>query len=419
MNLLEKKARREDLLKKLDAIASSDAEMTAAQVTDSKADVAEVNRLSTEIQLSESINTLRLLNPASAIIAGNPAADRATNRRARFTTETVNALAQHFASRGETIPEAIAAFRDRDGGFKLPKFSKEQIASMMDAALYESGSATGGYAVPLEVEGQIIPLAPPEMGIYSLATVIPTTHTLMFPRKATIGTAAAKAESGSSPVSFTGTDPTIEQFTLGAYMTGHPEDISWELLQDLPAFLAFVQADILLSIAVLKEGLFATGSGSGQPQGLIGNTGTGVTGSADNGSTLITDGLTVQGDLNTIYHANAHFLMNRITSIAIRISQKSANLFDPVWTRVGTQDYFYGYPVTYSASMPVPAAAATPVLFGDFAQGYIIGERGGSGVNVKILDQPKAIQGLVTVLGYQRFDGRIRRSEAIQAITCT
>jgi HK97 family phage major capsid protein len=56
-------------------------------------------------------------------------------------------------------------------------------------------------------------------------------------------------------------------------------------------------------------------------------------------------------------------------------------------------------------------------LFGDFKQGYVIGDRGGSGINVKILDQPKATEGILQLLAYRRTDGRIRRAEAIQAIT--
>ena len=76
-----------------------------------------------------------------------------------------------------------------------------------------------------------------------------------------------------------------------------------------------------------------------------------------------------------------------------------------------------GYPVTFSTAMPAIAASATPVLFGDFKQGYVIGDRGGSGINVKILDQPKAIEGILQLIAFRRTDGRVRRSEAIQAIT--
>lgn len=67
--------------------------------------------------------------------------------------------------------------------------------------------------------------------------------------------------------------------------------------------------------------------------------------------------------------------------------------------------------------MPAIAAGNTPILFGDFNQGYVIGDRGGSGINVEILDQPKAVEGILQLLAFRRTDGRVRRSEAIQAIT--
>jgi HK97 family phage major capsid protein len=57
-----------------------------------------------------------------------------------------------------------------------------------------------------------------------------------------------------------------------------------------------------------------------------------------------------------------------------------------------------------------------PILYGDFRAGNMIGVRGGAGINVKILDQPLALQGQLAILAYRRIDSRIRRSEAIQQI---
>jgi HK97 family phage major capsid protein len=109
--------------------------------------------------------------------------------------------------------------------------------------------------------------------------------------------------------------------------------------------------------------------------------------------------------------------MARSTGVALRKAQKQANLFEPVFTRSNGQDYLHGYPVNYSASMPAMALSATPALFGDFNAGYIIGDRGGAGVSLKFLDQIKAPQGKLVLLAFRRTDGRVRRSEAIQAIT--
>ena len=99
-----------------------------------------------------------------------------------------------------------------------------------------------------------------------------------------------------------------------------------------------------------------------------------------------------------------------------------SNLFVPVATvdPDGTERIL-GKPVFFDVNAPTLPTATTagviPILFGDFKAGYLIGIRGGAGINVKILDQPLATQGQLGILAYRRLDGRVRRSEAIQAIT--
>jgi len=121
--------------------------------------------------------------------------------------------------------------------------------------------------------------------------------------------------------------------------------------------------------------------------------------------------------LNAVYHPGASWLMTRTTGVIIRRAQTQANLFSPVWTFQNGKNYLHGYPVEFSASMREAAALATPALFGDFKRAYIIGDRGGSGINIKIFDQPLATAGQIQILSSRRVDGRVRRSEAVQAIT--
>ena len=280
------------------------------------------------------------------------------------------------------------------------------------ASLYEGSDGAGGYAVPIMVDSQIVPLAPPEMGVRKLATIVPTAMDIKIPRKGTFGQASAKAENST----FVEVDPTLEQITLSAYMAGIMETVSWELAQDVPAFQQFAIDDMLTAQLIYEEAKYVTGSGTGEPQALIGNVGAGVTEEPDsNGNLVSIDGtLNLLGTLKSVYHTDAAWLMRRETGVIIRKAQKQANLFGPVWTRVGGQDYLHGYPVEYSASMLLAARGAAPILFGSFKRGYVIGDRGGSGINVKILDQPKAIYGQIVLLAYRRSDGRVRRSEAIQ-----
>jgi HK97 family phage major capsid protein len=130
----------------------------------------------------------------------------------------------------------------------------------------------------------------------------------------------------------------------------------------------------------------------------------------------------VSATLKGVYQAGASWILSRATGLTIRRAQMQTNLFAPVATvdPDGTERIL-GRPVFYDVNAPALPTATTagvvPILFGDFKAGYLIGVRGGAGINVKILDQPEAAQGMVGILAYRRIDAKIRRSEAIQAIT--
>jgi len=284
------------------------------------------------------------------------------------------------------------------------------------AALYEGSNTAGGYAVPTTLMGTVTQLAPQDAAVRKLATVIPTEHDLQFPFQTASGTADLKTESGGSVNVFTGSGPSLGAFKLSAFMAGTANIISLELARDVPSFQTFLNQDVSLDLVNVEENLFVNGSGVGQPQALIGNVGAGVTEEPDASGNLVTINgtLDILDQLKAAYHPNASWLMQRSTSILLRKAQATSNVFEPIFTRSNGQDYLHGYPVEYSAAMPTAARGATPVLFGDFALGYLIGDRGGPGVNVKVLDQSLAAIGQIQILTYRRTDGRVRRPEAIQ-----
>ena len=210
-------------------------------------------------------------------------------------------------------------------------------------------------------------------------------------------------------------------------MVGALRWVSWELMQDVQAFQQFVVDDLLKGQRILEDSLLATGSGTNQPLGVFGNTGTGtgtayeLTGASTDGALLLNSLFDVTSTLSAAYQPNASWIMSRATGLAIRRAQMQANLFAPVATvdADGTERIL-GRPVFYDQNAPAlptaTSAGVLPILYGDFKQGYLIGVRGGAGINVKILDQPQAAQGLLGILAYRRVDGRIRRSEAIQSV---
>lgn len=336
--------------------------------------------------------------------------------------EKANTINKMMSPNGTMLTDGPRKFQTGPTGVQLsedyPSAFGDYIKSggkVMHSALYEGSEAAGGYAVPVVIDDQIVPLAPAEMSVRQLATVIPTTSDILIPTKTAFSVAALKTELSA----FGSTAPTIGQFRLSAFMVGQQNDVSWELVQDVPVFQSFLVQDMILAQQMLEESYYVTGNGSGQPQGLIGNVGAGVTEEPDEAGNLVTISGTLDliGKVNAAYLNNASWLMSRPTSILIRKAQVGANLFIPAWTRVGAQDFLHGFPVSYSADMPTAARGNTPVVFGDFKRGYVIGDRGGSGINVKVLDQPKATQGILTLLTYRRTDGRVRLAEALQGYT--
>jgi HK97 family phage major capsid protein len=401
MNYFELKQQHAHALAKADSILAvaenAKRDLTTAEQSDVDMAMLTVKTLTPQIEAIQSKNTLsdvfKRTGGVGLLGGGNQKSQPTLQRPERnLSADYINAFFQFVAS----------------GGTKL------------EAALYEGSDGAGGFAVPSMVDQLIVPLAVPDLGVRQVAKVIPTTMDIRIPRKGSFGVAGAKAESTGSPTSFPETDPTLEQFTLSAYMVGIVERISWELAQDVSSFQQFAVSDLLQAIAIYDESKLISGSGTGEPQGLIGNTGVGITEAEEDslGNLLSIDAtFDVLGTLKTPYHSNASWLMQRATAVALRKAQKQANLFEPVFVRDGRQDFLDGYPVEYSSAMPSIAAGNTPVLFGSFQDGYVIGDRGGSGINVKILDQPLALQGQIALLAYRRTDGRVRRSEAIQAIT--
>ncbi len=406
MNLQEMIQTRKEVQNQAETLVSVSEQgkrsMSHAETLQYNALMAEHRALSTAISEREKLNTIRSLSPLETLVGeGGPQSKALAGNAGRM-----------FMPKAFLSHDYVNDFHTwlRSGGDK------------MGAALYEGSLPAGGYAVPLEVAGQVVPLAATDRGVREVATVIPTAMDIKVPRQTAFSSATAKAEgTGNGSNLFTESEPTLDQFTLSAFMAGLTHLISWELAEDVPSFQAFAVNDMLLAQSIFEENLFVNGTGTNQAQGLIGNTGAGITGvtaGTDNyASELLDATFDVMGTLKTAYHNNASWLMSRSTSISLRKAQKQANLFEPVFTTSGGKDYLHGRPVVYSTAMPAIAASATPILFGDFAQGYVIGDRGGAGINVKILDQPRATEGLIVLLAYRRTDGRVRRSEAIQAIT--
>ena len=330
---------------------------------------------------------------SNPFIAPTPKAKN--NKKVAFSDEYISAFWNHF--------------RDPSKGISM-------------AALGENGptyvGTDGGYLVPQRTDPTIPALAVNECSARKLSQVIVTDMDIKLPFQATKTVAAAKAESRTTNVPFAGTPPSFNTVTLSAYMAGVQVAATWELLQDVGALESFITADINRGMFNYEENVFINGTGTGQPLGYLNGAAT-----ANSAALGINSILDLTGDLKQAYYSNASFLMNRQVLIALVKSQIAANQFQNfvTWDDDGSARLL-GYPVLFSSAMPTFAASPSTsgaVLFGDFAAGWVIGDRGGSGIQAKVLDQVSAVNGVTIILGYHRTDQRCRIQEAVQLMTVT
>ena len=399
MNTKDLNKRKNELLDQQTAVlnAASEAKrgLTDTEEANFKAQTAEIDSINTMIARYDAINKNRseVNQPTSQVEAPITAKAR----------ETKNAKRKSFSNEySETFYE---------------NFQSILTGRFQNAALGEGGTTDGGYLVPITVDGTIVPLAPQETSLRQLAKVIPTTMDIKLPAQAAKTVAAAKAESRTGNNAFGGTAPTFTQKTLSAFMAGAVVPVTIELAQDVPALQEFLNQDITDGILVYEDNKFVNGSGSGEPEGVL----TGAT-AAQTAALGADAGLDLIAALNPRYYGNASWLMHRQTGINLRKKQIDANQFLPFWTREGNQDFFHGFPVFYSAAVPVYNGAVSPavngkIVFGDFKAGMVIGDRGGSGIAVKVLDQTSILNGILDVLGYRRTDSRVRLAQALQVWT--
>lgn len=456
VSIFEAKKQQAEALHAAEAIlnASGDRGMSKSESEAYDEKMAAYESFGRQIEASEKQNTIRQFfrngKPGPALLGGGeepiglmgPVSVPQPLAETR-TPQYKSALVSFLRTGGKAHTDELMAGADGQGGYHVPGselYTRQRLPNGsavrggMSMATYEgtqgSSDAAGGYAISVPTETLIVPLAMPDLGIFDASMVIPTATDVKIPQAASFGTSALKAESTGTIATFGGTDPTLGQITLSAFMAGALRLASFELLQDVQAFSQFLIDDLLKGQRILEDSLLATGTGNGQAQGVFGNTGTGtgtaynLAGTSADSTTLLDSLFDVVATLRAQYQANAVWVMSRATGLAIRRAQMQANLFAPVFSvdPDGTERIL-GKPVFYDVNAPaLPAttsAGVLPILYGSFKDGYIVGVRGGAGINCKVLDQPWASQGQIGILCYRRLDGRVRRSEAIQSIKIT
>lgn len=291
--------------------------------------------------------------------------------------------------------------------------SKAPLPSVVNA-LQEGTDSEGGYLVPDEYERTLVEALEEENMFRQLAKVIRTSSgDRKIPVVATKGTASWIDEEGA----YTESDDSFGQVSIGAYKAGTMIKVSEELLNDSVFDLeSYIAKEFARRIGAKEEEAFFTGDGSGKPLGILAATGGAETGVTAASSTAVTadELMDLFYSLKSPYRKKAVWVLNDSTIKAVRKLKDSTGqyLWQPSLV-AGTPDTLLGRPMKTSAYMPVIAAGAKTIAFGDFSYYWIADRQGRS---FKRLNELYAANGQVGFLGFQRVDGKLVLSEAVKVL---
>ena len=281
-------------------------------------------------------------------------------------------------------------------------------------ALQIGTDSEGGYLVPDEYERTLVEALEEENIFRRMAKVIKTSSgDRKIPVVASKGTASWIDEEGAFPES----DDSFGQVSIGAYKLGTLIKVSEELLNDSVFDLqSYISREFARRIGAKEEEAFFTGDGKGKPLGVLAATGGAETGVTAASATAVTadELMDLYYSLKSPYRKKSVWVLNDSTIKAIRKLKDNNGqyLWQPSLT-AGTPDTILGRPVKTSAYMPVLAAGAKTIAFGDFSYYWIADRQGRS---FKRLNELFAATGQVGFLASQRVDGKMILAEAVKVL---
>lgn len=280
-----------------------------------------------------------------------------------------------------------------------------------------SPGADGGFLVPTGLSSELEKFLLAFGGIYEVARKFPTAAGNPFDWPTVDDTSnmgaivAENAAAGNAPKVVFG------KVTFGAHKYGSGViEVSRELIQDSLIPIEPILAELIAERVQRRMAtLFATGTGSAQPQGLI--TGASASGVTQVAATAVTfDNLIdLEHSVNSAYRLNAMFGFNDLTLRALRKLKDNDGQY--IWTagdvRTGAPATLLGRRYFVDDAIPNIGANARSIVFGDMTK-YIIRP-----VTDGILRRSEEYgfdSDQIAMAYWQRFDAKVINSQAIKVL---
>lgn len=307
----------------------------------------------------------------------------------------------------------------RHGRAKITREESELLGDLRDARILNIAEGTpsaGGFFVPTIVVADVLQRLKFYSSVASACKLIPTEGGApwLWPtvdETAVAGSLLAEAATAST------VDVTFGSVTLNAFkFTSGIVPVSYEILKDTKVDLASFLIEIFAArLGRVENTFFSTGTGTAQPQGIVGAAASGFVLPTGNTTTLTYDGLVrLYQSVDAAYRSapGAAWMMNDLTLLAIKNLADTTNL-RPLWlpdvlaqppgsSQHGT---LFGKPVWVNPDMSAMSANAKCALFGDM-NNFAVRQVRGMAI-MQLNDSAYASKGQVAFLAFGRADSRM------------
>jgi HK97 family phage major capsid protein len=195
--------------------------------------------------------------------------------------------------------------------------------------------------------------------------------------------------------------------------------VSMEILQDSFFDVGTILRDLLAErIGRITNTHFTTGTGSGQPQGVVTASGLGKTGASGQTTSIIQEDLIdLEHSVDPLYRPNCRYMLADSSLKVIKKLKDSTGrwLFQPNneagLAASNQRPTINGYPYEINQDVAAMTASAKSVLFGDFNR-YVV--RDVREFSLLRLEERYAEKGQVGFIAFTRSDGRAINAAALK-----
>lgn len=292
-------------------------------------------------------------------------------------TEEADAAAHNARNKHPAIAKSRALFAKwLKGGDKA--LTAQDWADIRATMSTTTGSE-GGYTVQTDIAKTVADALKDFGGVRSVATVIQTEmgNPMSFP---TSNGTSEVGELIAENTTATSADPTFGTLALNVFkFSSKVIAVPIELLQDSSVDIeAFVLKRITDRLGRITNQMFTTGTGTAQPRGIVTAAASGVVGATGQTTSITYDDLIdLVHSVDPAYRMSSQcgFMLHDTTMREVRKLKDDSGrpVFLPGYDGLADAmpDTILGYPVTINQDMPVMAADAKSVLFGDFSRYYV------------------------------------------------